>query len=315
MLFKEKLLLSNIDSVRGLDAQEVRKRVLTGLTFADGVVVSPNVLIDNPAMLGVLAQKNVVRYLNEEGAGKFVLRGFGIHHDATLMDYFSRLPPNFILSSLPGQPTKGSLTPQQEGEFLRHLAHMQRALGAIQIGHQSLKLQPDSLSREIERRLNDMAALELFGFPDQLMKFRDGLATCVSRSDWYAFARASVGEGAFDQVRVELIDPAYNSLFVMPNEGFLQDNIRFMSGVPEIILDTGVTFRALRREFGLLTWPLKAFELISSGGISDLAKWATDEAMGYLEGKAQDKGIEFMDRKNWFGMYPRLRNFLGLELK
>src|SRR5690554_6959094 len=77
MLFKEKLLLSNCDSVRALDGNELRKRFLTGLAFADGVVLSPNALIDNTGIAEVISQSNVTKYLNEEGQGKLVIRGFG----------------------------------------------------------------------------------------------------------------------------------------------------------------------------------------------------------------------------------------------
>src|SRR5690606_23443667 len=98
MLFKEKLLLSNCDSVRTLDRNELRTRLLTGLAFADGVVLSPNALIDNLEVARTISQSNVVEYLNEEGRGKLVIRGFGLGEQRCLTDYYHALPGSFILS-------------------------------------------------------------------------------------------------------------------------------------------------------------------------------------------------------------------------
>src|SRR5690606_40867203 len=92
MLFKEKLLLSNCDSVRALDGNELRKRFLTGLAFADGVVLSPNALIDNTGIAEVISQSNVTKYLNEEGQGKLVIRGFGMDGYTDVRDYYHALP-------------------------------------------------------------------------------------------------------------------------------------------------------------------------------------------------------------------------------
>ena len=87
MLFKEKLLLANCDSVHAHGHEELRKRFLTGLAFADGVVLPPNTLIDNLELANALGQMNVIKYLNEEGKGKFVIRGFGLSRFATLQEF------------------------------------------------------------------------------------------------------------------------------------------------------------------------------------------------------------------------------------
>ena len=47
MLFKEKMYLSNCDSVRELSIEETRKRLLIGLVFGNGIILSPNILFDN----------------------------------------------------------------------------------------------------------------------------------------------------------------------------------------------------------------------------------------------------------------------------
>lgn len=98
MLFKEKLLLSNCDSIRKLNQSELRKRFLTDMTFADGVVLSPNTLIDNIDFYQLIFRKNLVKYLNEKGSGKFVIRGFNCDQDQLLTDY--------IISRFEGSPKK-----------------------------------------------------------------------------------------------------------------------------------------------------------------------------------------------------------------
>ena len=57
MLFKEKLLLSNCDSVKRLPAEQLKKRFLTGMAFGDGVGLSPNMLIDNTGFEALLARR------------------------------------------------------------------------------------------------------------------------------------------------------------------------------------------------------------------------------------------------------------------
>lgn len=319
MLFKEKLLLSNCDSVRRLDAEEWRKRFLTGLAFADGVVLSPNTLIDNPNAAQSLCQRNVIKYLNEEGAGKLVIRGFGLTGQFDLLEYYDRLPGNFIVSSFPDSPCKSDLNDVQRRSMDRRLGHLQATLNEVVTRTEELVIRPESLSQEVLLRLSHPGSLDsLFESDGERSLFMLGSSRCVSRSDWYAYAQAFFrqrGQHGFEPLRAEVIDPAYNSLFAMPNEGFLQDNIRFLDGVPEILLDSGVAFRALRREIQLIQYPIRLFEIITSAGAGELLRYLTDEAVGYIEDKLIDGGHELMNRRNWFGMYPRLRRFMGVEMK
>ena len=52
--------------------------------------------------------------------------------------------------------------------------------------------------------------------------------------------------------KAEVIDPAYNSLFALQGEGFLQDNIKYIGAVPAMILDAGVAYKSLREEVALI---------------------------------------------------------------
>lgn len=319
MLFKEKLLLSNCDSVRALDGEELRKRVLTGLAFADGVVLSPNALIDNHRVADALKQMNVVRYLNEEGSGKLIIRGFGLKQGTRLTDYYESLPGNFILSSIPGAPCKDDLDRDQRQQMHERITELQQALQQIHPVIESLSLPRESLRDEVRSRLGERSGIQQFFVDDSDYElFLQGSDLVISRSEWYAHAEtffAERGTAHFPQFRAEVIDPAYNSLFAMTDEGFLQDNIRYLNNVPEIVLDTSITFKALRNEIALIQYPLKMFEIISSFGAGEIVRYLTDEAISYMEDKMIDSGKSYMTRRNWFGMYPRMRRFMGLEIK
>jgi len=319
MLFKEKLLLSNCDSVRRLSVEEIRKRFLTGLTFGDGVILTPNTLLDNVNLDSLITRKNVVKYLNEEGYGKFVIRGFNLDDDFSLTDYFNRLPGNHIISSLPDSPQKAELTQRQLDLIRGRLDLMQSALERIRPSIERIDIEPDSLKNEILRRIEDQGAIgNFFDTDGDVILFKSRTADIVSRSQWYHFsdtyfASKSTLESA--RFKSEVIDPAYNSLFARKGEGFLQDNIKIINNIPEIILDSGVVFKSLRNEIKYIEYPIKAFELISSFGSGELVKFITDEALGYIEDKLKDKGEHYLSRKNWFGMYNLMRNKIGLEVK
>ncbi len=319
MLFKEKLLLSNCDSVRALDSNELRKRLLTGLAFADGVVLSPNALIDNPEVARTIGQSNVIQYLNEEGRGKLVIRGFGLDKQASLTDYYHALPGSFILSSMPGAPRKETLDRYAQAQMQERLDLLHKSLQEVEPAIESLDLPRESLRDEVFSRLGERIAIEHFFESDgDYNLFLLSAGQTISRSQWYGHAQEffnSRGSDAFPKFRAEVIDPAYNSLFAVTNEGFLQDDIRYLTGIPEIILDTSIGFKTIRKKIALIKYPLKMFEFISSFGAGEIARFLTDEAISYMEDKLVDSGQTYMTRKNWFGMYPRMRRFMGLEIK
>lgn len=319
MLFKEKLLLSNCDSVRMLNPEEIRKRFLTGLIFADGVILAPNALIDNTGIHALISQKNVLKYLNEEGLGKFIVRGININDDLRLVDYFSALPGDYIVSSLPGHPRKSNLTRDQRDNILKRLDLTQNALDQINPVFEDARISPESLKDEIEKRIasGDVVG-SYFDSEEEMILFIDQSKSIVSRSQWYDFSdkyfdtKSRIGSPVF---KSEIIDPSYNSLFAVSGEGFMHDNIKIIHNVPEILLDSGVALRSLRREIQYIQYPIKAFEIISSLGAGELLKFITDEALGYIEDKLHDKGIKYMSRRNWFGMYDVIKNKIGLEIK
>ena len=319
MLFKEKLLLSNCDSVRKLSQNEIRKRFLTGLTFAEGVVLTPNTLLDNGDFYSLITRRNVVKYLNEEGSGNFIIRGFNLGDEICLIEYFKKLPGDYIISSLPNSPKKSEINGSQRDLILTRLDATQMALEKISPKVESIDVKPESLKNEIYRRISDDDVIgNFFDSDGERILFKEGARGVISRSHWYNLSEQYFGKKSSiesDRFKVEIIDPAYNSLFAIQGEGFLQDNIKVINNIPEIILDSSVVFRSLRNEIEYIEYPIKAFELISSLGAGELVKFFTDEALSYIEDKFKDKGGQYVSRKNWFGMYNLMKNKIGLEVK
>ncbi len=319
MLFKEKLLLSNCDSVRQLNLEELRKRFLIGMVFGDGVVLSPNTLLDNKNIDELLKRKNLIKYLNEEGAGKLVIRGFNLDTNFELEAYYDQLPDSFILSSIEGSPQKGDLTPHQSRELLNRINNTQKALGGITYTSERVSLNKTALQSEIHARISDACSIgNYFETDGDRLLFKNSTLDIYSRSDWYKRSDHYFGKvSELESIRFksEIIDPAYNSLFAEKGEGFLLDNIKILKDVPGEILDAGVIYKSLKNEIGLIQYPYKAFEIITSLGSVELMQLITDEAMGYIEDKLKDTTKKTLTRKNWFGMYPKMRNYLGMEIK
>lgn len=319
MLFKEKLLLSNCDSVRRLEKNELRKRFLMGMAFGDGVVLSPNTLIDNPCFDEFLTRKNLVKYLNEEGSGKLVIRGFNIEEEFNLESYYEKLPGNFIFSSFEGNPVKSDLNNQQEYEIRKRLEMTQESLNAVVFKAEGVMLEKNALQEEILSRIADDSVINYFFEDDGARElFKIKAEKAFSRSDWYKLSDSFIGNSSAvcsNRFKVEVVNPAYNSLFAAEGEGFLQDNIKFLSGLPEKVLDVGVAYKSLKNEIELIQYPYRAFEMISTLGSKSIVQFLTEQALGYIEDKLEEKFENVVTRRNWFGMYPKMQKYIGLELK
>lgn len=311
MLFKEKILLSNCDSVKKHSQDEIRKRLLVGLVFGNGIVLSPNILFDNYGIQSVLSQKNVIKFLNEEGLGEFIVRGFNIGDIKSASEYFDKLPNNYAVSSLNGK-LKGNLSISELNSIKQKTATLDEIIEKINPTFENASISQDSLTNEIRARISS----SYFKSDEEFNKFLDYTKNFSSRSEWYSYVETNQRKQFnSDTLKQEIIDPAYNSLFVNEGEGFVQDNIETLLHIPEKILSAGVSYKSIRREIELLDYPIKAFEIISSLGSTELLKIITDEALGYIEDKTKDTGLSFFSRKNWFGLYPVLRNKMGVEIK
>ncbi len=312
MLFQEKILLSNCDSVKQHSQEEIRKRILIGLVFGKGVLLSPNILFDNLGILNILKQENVIRYLNQEGAGEFVIRGLDIEDIQSASDYFDKLDDSYNISSLGGK-LKGELSKSELKELHTKLQNLDKIIQNIKPVYENVPIEKNSLSFEINTRYKKFK--DYYKNDADYENFLLNSKDLISRSDWYAYAELIQDNNKVSTIKQEVIDPAYNSLFIKSGESFVQDEISTLIDIPEKILSAGVTFKSLRDEIELIQYPLKTFELVVSLGTTELAKIITDKALDYIEDTASDTGMSYFSRKNWFGLYPEMKKKMGIEIK
>lgn len=325
MILKEKLFLANCDSVRKLNEQEVRARFMAGVLFADGVVLSPNLLIDNPWLINVLKDKSIKRWFSRDqhNESKLVIRGFALESNLSFEDYFSGRDDTFVVSRF-GGVHKNQLTQSQQSEMLTDLREIDTVLKDYTPHISSLELKEGALSEQIhERLLAPVPASQVEIDHRQKLEHQAVLAQveqsgCVlgSRSDWYnALYRLDIAQEQRERFRLEVVDASYNGLFVGECEAFVMDRIVGLSQLPGWLLKTGVTVGSHREELAMLKAGYDLFSFISTLGSEELAKVIADKALEYAEDKAKSKGASWCERRNWFGLYPKLTNFMGVELK
>lgn len=316
MLFKEKIFLSNCDSVREQPLSEVRKRMLIGLVFGDGVILSPNIVFDSIGVSSVLEQKNVIKFLNEEGYGNFVIRGLNIENTNSFAEYFENLPNTYKVSSFNGR-TKGELKSTELQTLKYQIDTLDDVIKEVNPKYENASIVTNSLTLEIQKRLSELEKKELYGCyffnNDEYLDFLSKSKKMISRSEWYHFLSDFFKNDLLkiNSIKNEIIDPAYNSLFIYSGESFIQDNIKILDKIPAQILSAGVTFNALRNEIELIKYAYDKFEFISTFGQLELAKYITGKAINFIE----DEMLTFSSRKNWYGLYPKLATKMGLEVK
>ncbi|MDE4455837.1 hypothetical protein [Psychrobacter sp. DAB_AL62B] len=318
MLLKENLLLSNCDSTRDLNFEELLKRFLTGLTFANGVIVTPNMLIDNNHIFKVLDRSNVSKYLKEDGQGKLIIRGINFDSSMCLIEYFKQLPDNYIISSLERKPRKADLTVSEQDIILRKIDSIQALIISLRPIVEKAEISNNSLTQKIIPIIQSSNS-EYFKSDSIKQEFLEKSQILNSRSQWYLLTEQYFNSINCDissiQFKNEVIDPAYNSLFANSGEGFLQDNIRYIDKVPRVFLEASVHVKSLKKEIQYIEYAMKLYEIVTTFGTTEIMKFLTDEAVGYIEDKLIEKGEEHFTRKNWFGMYPIMQKKIGLEIK
>ncbi|WP_297801838.1 hypothetical protein [uncultured Brevundimonas sp.] len=314
MLFKEKMFLANCDPVRRLPPFELEKRFLMSIALSKGAILTPNLLLDNAGMGRLLDNSLVRRWsMSKEGRGGVVIRVPGASAPESMEDYFDNLPPHHYLTRF--QCRKQDLSGLDLAQFKSELHRLDRNLRRIRPVYSPVRLHGQSLSDAIMASASftqwceDKPELEA-----PLRQLQDRAPELGSRSLWYGACEELLGADA-PQFKLEVIDACYNGLFVASGEAFVMDRIPVLDNVPVSLLSVGVGAVAFSEQRKLFEYALKGFDLVTAFGAGQLVEFLTDEAASFVENKLQDTSFKWATRRNWFGLYPRLTQSMGIEIR
>lgn len=314
MLFKEKMFLANCDPVRRLGGGELEKRFKMSIALSQGAILTPNLLLDNAGMAPLLDGELLKRWAgSKKGRGGLVIRVAGAHAPDSIEDYFDNLPSVHWLTRF--QKSKGDLDAMELAVFKSDLRSVDRSLRRLKPVYCPVNLHAGSLSQAI--LTSDSFAQWKQERPElkpALLRLEEQASSLNSRSLWYRVCDEVLGEQAA-HFKMEVVDACYNGLFVASGEAFVMDRIPVLDQVPASLLDLGVGAQAFSTQKKLFDYALKGFDLVTAFGTGQLVEYLTEEAASYVEDKLQDTSFKWATRKNWFGLYPRLTQSMGIEIR
>lgn len=317
MLFKNKLLLANCDSVIKRPEEELNKRLKMGLLFSEGIILSTNILIDNNSMDNIFRDSVIKQYLlSDEGHGKLVIRGRSLDENQSLVDLYHALPDSFIFSSFNGK-LKSQLSFNEVENLLYRLQYMDSIINDSQAIKESISdFSTNTFSEELSTRAESyFEDLKVDYLEQSITDFHYKLQTINSRSEAYILTDSYFSDSMYaEKIKQELINPAYNNMFVEGSEGFVQDKIKVLSSLPTALINSGISLRQHREKVELISTVWDSFNFISSFGTDSIVDIITDKAQDYIETRLEEKGKGYLSRKNWYGMYDKLSNSLGVEV-
>lgn len=312
MLFKEKMFLANCDPVRRLSGGELEKRFMMSVALSKGAILTPNLLLDNAGMAPMLEGAMLKRWSNsKEGRGGIVIRVPGKDAPSSLEDYFDNLPDHHFLTRF--QSRKGDLGQLELAEFKSDLRSIDRNLRRLNPVYCPVSLHSASLSNAILSS-SSFTAWKQANPHLSLSELETMAPDLMSRSLWYSACEAQLGKHAAS-FKLEVIDACYNGLFVASGEAFVMDRIAVLDKVPAGLLTLGIGAMAMNEQRKWFEYALKGFDLVTAFGTGQLVEFLTDEAASYVEDKLQDTSFKWATRKNWFGLYPKLTQSMGIEIR
>jgi len=309
MIFKSKIFLANCDSVRKLPYDEIKKRFLLGLSLYKGVIISPNIILDNKYFKNVLLNKNIIKYLNERGRYSFIIRGNNLKNINSLQEYFEQLPNNFKISFFNGKK-KSDLSKYELKEYLDHIKEIDNILYEIKYNKFENKiLEKYSLTKEIHKRVKYLQISE---------KIKENILSensLTSRSEWYEYVEKTFPRHQLLLKKI-LIDPSYNYNYINNNELFAVDDIKYLSNIPEVILNFTITYKSFEEEIKLLRLFYKIFCVVSSHGIYSIVNLLKNEIKEILQDKILSEITgKISTTKTWLTFYKKIYNRIGVEIK
>lgn len=320
MLVKTSLYLASCDSVRKLPSQEILKRFKWALVFSEKIIITPNILIDNPGMDACLQNGVVGNYLTKH-SGRVVLRHNHSKDQLSVLDYFGNLPGDYIISHVDGDSENGKkksdLTVKERRVIEARLDRVDRILDRIKAQHERITLSGDTLSVEIKKRISRCQHNHDQGRVSQSVLEQIAQDNNLSsRSDWYRYVgeKFSHEPETVRAVRSGFVDPAYNSLLIRDGEAFANDRIRRLE-IPAL-LSFVLEKRVYDRQIEVARQAIKLAQFVHTGGFLGILSWAKEYGTDYFSEAISEKakaGLEGVTA--WENMERRLTQWIGVEIK
>lgn len=310
-IIKNNIYLSNCDSTKKLSLDVLEKKVLIGLSFFEGIILSPNIIIDNEYFFKIFFNKDVIRYLKEEGSGKVKVRTFIKSFDDkkfSALNYFESLRDTFYFSTF--NKLKKDLTKSELENIRKKLKEIDECIKILHFKNEYVSISENSLTNEIHKRIKRYSQ-EIFENEDEMEKFFLITKDFSSRSDWYIYSKKFFDMGKNKKFIFSIVDPSYYGLFVEHKEGIINDEIKYLEKLPNIVLKLNLKYKSYEDELEYIDFAFKMIKIILTHG-SDLV---LDEVGDFFKEKFSDKAINKIYEKNWFGFYDKFLNKMGIELK
>ncbi len=320
MLIRNNLYLSNCDSVYRRSKEDIKSRIIWGLAFAEKIIITPNMIIDNNGIDDVFNSGKIYKYLKNNGVERIILRHNHSSEELCLSDYFKNLHGDYFLSSI--QKSKKSLNGAERSEIERRVDAMDKLfLREFNCVHERHIVGPKDLSSKIFALLNSYA--ENHGnskdnsgkiIPHKVIESLLGSDDMKSRSEWYNYANNTARDPVLSEIiKYEILDPAYNDVLTKHKESFVLDRLPSGTKLASGILLGGIAYR---KEISTVIKLLKTLNYVHTLANDGVISW-------FIEMAEEDVAEFFMDHvveslratKTWENMHQKLAKNIGIGIK
>jgi hypothetical protein len=317
MLVNSNLYLANCDSVNKRSNEEFRKRVVWGLAFAEKIILTPNIIIDNISSEQAFKSRNVLKYLIEN-PGKIILRHNHTAKNICFSDYFSEREDGYVFSGVDGSPRKCDMSHSQKIFMEKRMDNIDVLFDQLGAEHDPMYLEPDLLSTQVRKMIDEYEKTikkthteDCLSDKDfDILRSFDGLH---SRSEWYKNLKDNYGSDTDSIAKIcsEIVDPAYNNVMTRQSEAFATDIIK-PGFFPEIVLFE----HAYHDELGIAKNIFNAIRFVHTLGVDGVMSWLIDYSKEKGAEYIYDHGSEFIfATQAWNGMHNKMLKHIGVGIK
>lgn len=315
-VLKSNLYLSNCDSVHGRNKDELFERAVWGLALGKKIIITPNMIIDNPNIHNIFYENTVKRFLYNN-PGKIIIRHNHHKDKICLKDRFDSLDEDFIFSAHPSKPTKKTFPKEDLYAYSSNIEKLDLFFEEIDAEHQKVGLTESSLYCKIlcamktqsEKNNNNFISNDIF---EEKIEFYKKNRKLVSRSDWYNFSEKEFPEIS-DKIKFSFIDPCYNDLFIREKEVYATD--RAKSG--SLIFSKALLVKEThQKKIDTAKGILKLIRFVHTFPIDGISYIINEYIGEEIKEDLKDRVLDYVQTtETWQKMYGKILGQIGLGLK